>query len=240
MPRRTLTALGVILALGALGLYGTLRYYQTASQDPAFFEDAILAFEERDRGEQPAPGAVVFVGSSSIRFWDTLEEDMAPLYVLERGFGGAHLAHVVHNARRIVTPYSPRAVVVYAGDNDLAARSGKTVDRVVADFETLVALLREDRPALPIYFIAIEPSRARWERWPEMQRANERIAALARSDEHLGVLDIAAPMLDAGRGGPPPAGLFMMDGLHLSESGYEVWTEVVRSRLLADLGMQTD
>ena len=229
MLRRVLIVLAAVVVVGAIGLYGAWRYYQAASADPAFFEEAIRAFESADRAAPPEPGAIVFVGSSSIRMWDGLERDMAPLRVLERGFGGAHLAHVVHNARRIVLPYTPQAVVVYAGDNDLAEGSGKSVADVVADFETLVALLRAERPDLPIYFITIKPSRLRWDRWDEMDRANDAIAALAADDPHLAILDIATPML-AEADGPPPDSLFLLDGLHLSDAGYAIWTDVIRGR----------
>jgi hypothetical protein len=235
LPRRLLIAVSVALGLAVVGLYAGLRDQRSASTDPAFFERAIQDFEAQDRATPPEPGAIVFVGSSSIRFWNTLERDMAPLRVLERGFGGAHMAHVVHNADRIVLAYEPSAVVVYAGDNDLAEGSGKTVADVVTGFETLVRLLRQDRPGLPIYFIAIKPSPLRWERWPQMRRANQRIEERAREDPRLTVLDVATPMLE-GEGGPPPSALFAEDGLHLSASGYALWADVVRPRLLADLG----
>lgn len=233
MIRRILLGVTIVLALGGVGGWLALRHYQAASLDPAYFEDAIVAFEEADRARPPEPGAIVFVGSSSIRFWETLEEDMAPLRVLRRGFGGAHMAHLVHNAPRIVVPYSPSAVVVYAGDNDLADGTGKNVDDVVADFEALRALLREASPELPIYFITIKPSRLRWDRWPVMDEANRRMAALADADPHLAVLDIATPMLGE-PGEPPPSGLFALDGLHLSQAGYALWTRVVLDRLMAD------
>lgn len=233
MIRKLLISVVAISVLSVAGLYGYLRYYRSASANVTFFEGAIRAFEDADRDAPPEPGAIVFVGSSSIRMWDSLEDDMAPLRVLERGFGGAHLAHLIHNARRVILPYRPHAVVVYAGDNDLAEGTGKTVDDTVTDFETLVGLLRAERPDQPIYFVTIKPSRQRWDRWPQMQEANRRIAALAEADPNLTVLDIATPML-AGGDGPPPDSLFRMDGLHLSASGYAVWTEVIRPQLLAD------
>lgn len=233
MIRRLLLGAAIAIVLGAAGGWLAFRHYQTASLDPAYFEDAIVAFEEADRENPPDPGAIVFVGSSSIRFWETLDADMAPLRVVRRGFGGAHMAHLVHNAPRIVIPYAPSAVVVYAGDNDLADGTGKSVDDVVAEFETLRSLLRDGRPELPIYFITIKPSRLRWDRWPMMDEANRRVAALADADPHLAVLDIATPMLGE-PGAPPPSGLFALDGLHLSEAGYALWTRVVRDRLMAD------
>ncbi len=233
MIRRSVLIGVIAIALGAAGLWLALGRYQTASLELDFFEDEIAAFEAADRAATPEPGAIVFVGSSSIRFWDGLERDMAPLHVLQRGFGGAHMSHLVHNAARIVIPYAPSAVVVYAGDNDLAEGTGKSVDDLVGDFEALRDLLRESRPDLPIYFITIKPSRLRWDRWPMMDEANRRIAVLAEADPDLAILDIAAPML-ASPDQPPAREWFGLDGLHLSDAGYALWTATIRPRLIDD------
>lgn len=223
---------GLLLVVLAGGAYLFSRLDDM--QRPEFWEGEIEAFEQDDARDFPAPGPVLFTGSSSIRLWDTLEADMAPLRVLNRGFGGAHMSHVLHFADRIIAPYAPRALVVYAGDNDIAA--GKSPETVVADFEALVAHVREKQPTLPIYFITIKASRARWELWPQMAEANARIAEIAANDPSITVLDVSSPMLALGRGEAPPSELFWIDGLHLTDEGYALWTEVVRRRLLADLG----
>ena len=152
--------------------------------------------------------------------------------MLNRGFGGAHLEHVNHYLDRIVLPYRPRAVVLYAGDNDLAAGSGKTPERVVADFDAFVAGVHAALPDARIYFVAIKPSRLRWEQWPDMKRANDAIATRCSADPRLVFLDVATPML--GADGRPRGELFAFDGLHLSDAGYALWVDVVRPRLLAD------
>jgi lysophospholipase L1-like esterase len=229
-----LAAAAVLVAAAALGAWGWLRWYGEASRDPAFFEDEIAAFEAADRAQPPPERPVVFVGSSSIRLWDTLAADMAPLVVLNRGFGGSQLTHAVHFADRAVTRYRPRAVVLYAGDNDLDARSGKTAEDVARDFDAFVAQVHAAVPDARIYYLAIKPSRMRWARWPEMARANAAIAARCAADSRLAFLDTATPMLATGE--PPARELFVFDGLHLSAEGYALWTSVVRPRLLADLG----
>ena len=145
----------LLLAAGAVGLYR--RYMAGAATDPAFFAAEIESFVEADRAQPPAPGQIVFVGSSSIRFWTTLAEDMAPLATVRRGFGGAHLSQVLHEAPRIVLPYAPRAVVVYAGDNDIGA--GKSAETVVADFEALVERIHATLPETDVWFWSIKPSR---------------------------------------------------------------------------------
>ena len=235
--RRAGIALAVVAGLALAALLGGrlwLEWYGRASQDPAFFADEIAAFEAADRERAPPERPIVFVGSSSIRLWDTLAEDMAPLPVLNRGFGGSQLASVLHWLEPAVLRYRPRAVVLYAGDNDLDERTGKTAADVVRDFQAFVARVHAAVPDARIYYVAIKPSRLRWARWPEMARANAEIAAACAADPRLGFLDVATPMLATGE--PPARELFVFDGLHLSAQGYALWTSVVQPRLLADLG----
>lgn len=233
--RRWKLWLGAIVGALALALLGgtvAFEYYARASQDPTFFEPDIRAFEASDRVSPPEPGGIVFVGSSSIRFWSTLAEDMAPLPVIRRGFGGSQLSHVAHFAHRIVTPYRPSAVVVYAGDNDLAERTGKTAEVVLADFQELVRKIREESPQARIYFLTIKPSKLRWARWPEMARANALIEAWCAGDPLLETIDVATPLL--GPDGAPRDDVFRLDGLHLNQVGYRAWTETVKPILLRD------
>ena len=128
MKRLFLGLLALVL-LVVIGAGGWLYFFGGDAMARAEFWAAdIEAFEAADAERFPAPGPIVFTGSSSIRLWSSLEEDMAPLYVLNRGFGGAHMAHVLHFADRIITPYTPRALVLYVGDNDIGA--GKTPEVV--------------------------------------------------------------------------------------------------------------
>src|SRR5690606_26138386 len=145
------------------------------------------------------------------------------------GFGGSNLSDTVHFFDRIVAPYQPRAVIVYAGDNDVAKK--RTADEVADDFQTLAGLVGKKLAGVPLVYIAIKPSIKRWSLWPEMRRAIEAIAALCASAERLHFADIAAPMLEAGETGPPAKEWFKEDGLHLSPSGYARWTAVVDEAL---------
>lgn len=220
----------VVLALLAAGV-GLGSAYLAGMRSAEFWESAIIEFEEADRERPPRPGAIVFTGSSSIRAWSSLEKDMHPLRVLNRGFGGSHIAHVNHFAQRIVLAYRPSAVVLYAGDNDLSAGTGKTPESVLADFQRFVSIVHGELPDTPIYFIAIKPSRLRWDRWPAMRQGNALIAASASETANVEYVDIATPML--GDAGEPDPDLFIVDGLHLSDKGYALWTAVLKPLLLA-------
>lgn len=226
---------GVVAALALLAGLSVIaypRYYAWRAQDPAFFADEIAAFAEQDAAAPPPDAPVVFVGSSSIRLWSTLATDMAPLPVLNRGFGGSQLSHLMHYVDETVVRYFPRAVVVYAGGNDLEASTGKTAETVARDFGTLVATIHAYAPGARIYYLSIKPSPAHWQRWPEMMRANALIEQRCKADPRLRYVDVASPLLADGE---PRDDVYRFDGLHLNEVGYREWTRVLRPILCRDL-----
>src|SRR5438094_7398035 len=130
-----------------------------AADQPDRWESAIRAVEEQDRMAPPPPGGNVFVGSSSIRFWK-LADSFPDLACVNRGFGGSEMADSARYADRIVTPYKPRVVVLYAGDNDLAL--GKSPEAVRDDYKQFVAKVRAKLPDVKIVCIAVKPSLQRW------------------------------------------------------------------------------
>ena len=189
----------------------------------ATWERAIRKFEASDQETTPEPQGVVFIGSSSIVGWESLAEDFSGTVTIRRGFGGSEVIDSVLYAHRVVTPYRPRRVAVYAGDNDIAR--GKTPQRVFTDFRLFVRSVHATLPKTRIGFMAIKPSLSRWEMWPRMKDANQRIRAYAETEPLIDYLDIATPML--GADGKPMTTLFLQDGLHLNPQGYAVWKKVM-------------
>jgi lysophospholipase L1-like esterase len=192
----------------------------------AQWESAIAAFEKEDAKSRPPKGAVLFVGSSSIRLWK-LDKSFPNLTTINRGFGGSQIADSVHFADRIVTKHEPRTVVLYAGDNDLA--KGKSPEEVAKDFGSFVKVLREKLPGTKILYIGIKPSIKRWNLIESVRKANSLINEQCQNDERLVYVDPFPAML--GEDGKPRPELFVKDGLHLSEAGYEVWTKLLMPHL---------
>ena len=189
------------------------------------YEAEIREFEAADRRDPPAPGGVLFVGSSSIRKWESLAQDCPVAPPLNRGFGGAQLGDVLHYANRIVVPYRPRLIVLYAGDNDLAA--GRTPRQVYADYRAFVALVRRRLPKTRVVFVAVKPSIARWNIVGQIRAANALVRRYAARDpRHLAYVDVFTPML--GADGRPRPELFIDDGLHMTPAGYALWTSILR------------
>lgn len=199
-----------------------------ADKKPDFsrWEKEITAFERRDRDKAPPKNSVVFVGSSSIRLWD-LSKSFPHLPAINRGFGGSQLADVVHFTPRIVLKYEPRLIVLYGGDNDIAA--GKSPQRVFADFQAFTKIVQEKLPETRIVFISIKPSLRRWASIEKIRQANRLIEAECKKDKHLVYLDMATPML--GGDGKPRRELFAADGLHLNAKGYALWAERLKPYL---------
>jgi len=208
---------------------------QTFNEDPAYWEADIARIEDRYQGGYPQD-VVVFLGSSSIRKWKTLAEDMLPFTALNHGFGGSKIKDSTYYLDRLVFPFKPRAVVLFAGTNDIngVAGASKTGEQVFDGFVEFVEAVRAEDPELPIYYISISPTRARWKVWAEVHKANELIADYAATQEKVTFIDTTDELL--GTDGKPNKALFVWDGLHLNTDGYAIWTSIIKPILEADLG----
>jgi lysophospholipase L1-like esterase len=216
MPARTVTAILLLAFMPAI------------YAKPKNWEPSIKAFEEKDKTTPPPENLILFIGSSSIRGWN-LKKSFPDLPTLNRGFGGSELSDSIKYFDRIVLPYKPRAILLYAGDNDI--NNGESSAQVVADYKTFAAKVRTDLPNTHFAFLPIKPSLKRWQLWPGMRSANEAIRKLSEKDPHLHYLDTATPMF--GKDGKPMPNLFKEDGLHLTEIGYALWNKVIAPWLKA-------
>jgi lysophospholipase L1-like esterase len=195
---------------------------QRAAQNE--WRSELAAFAEADRRQMPPPGGVLFVGSSTIRMWETLAQDFGEQpVVINRGFGGSTMADCSLLARELVVRYRPRQVLLYAGDNDLAL--GRTPQQVLAEFARFVAAVRAELPAVRIEVISVKPSPARQVLLPRMREANALLAAHVKTLSGSAYIDVFTPML--GPDGRPRAELFADDQLHLSAAGYRLWQSVI-------------
>lgn len=195
--------------------------------DPRWSE-SFEAFAAADLKQAPQPGGIVFVGSSSIRLWNDLETRFADQpVVIKRGFGGSQLLDCVELVDRLVLPYRPRLVVLYAGENDLA--EGASPRDVAERFTAFVQAVRAALPDTRIAFVSIKPSPLRAGMLASVREANELVRAYSQTAPHLDYIDVFSPMLDAQ--GQPRAELFLGDRLHLNADGYALWQRIIAPRL---------
>jgi len=191
------------------------------------FASEIYNFFVQDELFSPRACRTVFTGSSSIRFWLTLDDDFPKLAPLNRGFGGSQITEVIGYFDILLTRHQPREIVFYAGENDINAGASPT--DVTARFDAFMNLKSERLGDTPVYFLSLKPSLARLSELTAQAETNELIKAYAAAREDLIFVDIASPMMD----GETPKDIFISDQLHMNLDGYAIWTEAL-SDLLND------
>ncbi|MGI4848571.1 MAG: SGNH/GDSL hydrolase family protein [Janthinobacterium lividum] len=198
--------------------------------------DSFAEFSAADKASMPAAGGVLFVGSSSIRLWEHIDQQFseAPV-VINRGFGGSRMEDCAKNLGRLVTPYKPRLVVVYAGDNDLA--EGRSPEQVLRSFATFVEGVRSGLPNARIAYVSIKPSVARASLLPQIRSTNALLKDYVHTLPNVEYIDIFNAMLDAN--GAPRADLFREDKLHMNAAGYAIWRQAIAPSLRVGQGTAT-
>ena len=234
LRKTTVVLLTAVLALAQASFHANAADTPNASSTDSIkaspWDTAFAAFAADDAAHPHPPGGVLFVGSSSIRLWNDLEEQFNNLpVVIKRGFGGSQLADCVKHLHRLVVNYHPHTVLVYAGDNDLAA--GATPQEVFRRFVAFVEGVHRELPDADIAYISIKPSPARAGLMPQIRETNGLIRAYADAEGKVDFIDVYTPMLDA-NGHPKPA-LFRAEALHLNADGYALWKREISAYLHA-------
>jgi lysophospholipase L1-like esterase len=188
------------------------------------YEAEIAALEAQDKATPPPTGGIVFVGSSSIRLWDGLKAAFPDKAIVQRGFGGSEISDVIRYMPRLVAPFAPKQIVLYAGDNDIG-QSKLSARDVYSRFTTFFALARKQHPTATITFISIKPSPARRQFMAAQNEANQLIRKYVSAQKYASYIDVYTPMLNAA--GQPRPELFGADSLHLNAQGYDLWKQVV-------------
>jgi lysophospholipase L1-like esterase len=192
------------------------------------FGKEIDAFKTEDSVRPPQENAIVFVGSSSFRMWKDLADDFSSHKVINRGFGGSSLPHVIDYADEIIVSYKPKQVVIYCGENDFMA-DGVTSEIVTDRFKQLFSLLRKKIPGVDIVYVSIKPSPSRQHLMEEMATANASIRDFLKTQPGTAFVNIWDAMLD--ENGSPRKALFIQDMLHMNEHGYAIWQEAIAPHL---------
>ena len=194
---------------------------------PNRFDADIEQFVQQDKIFFPPINQFLFIGSSSIRLWQSLAADMKPLTVINRGFGGAHTKHINRHLDKIVFPYKPRAIIFFCGSNDINGLNSP--QDVFAEFQTFFNSVKKELPKTKVFAISIQPSPSRLDQRQRQQEWNDAVRNLAKSDPNLIYIDVSSPMLSPNN--VPRLELYSDDKLHMNEKGYQIWTKLVRLNL---------
>ncbi|MFW5753603.1 MAG: GDSL-type esterase/lipase family protein [Marinilabiliaceae bacterium] len=216
-----------IIVLFVFSVFTVTVFSQSAYERDTLWQQDIDRFKEMDEKTPPEKGGILFIGSSSFRAWDSLEEDFNGYNVLNRAFGGSHLIDIIWYFEDIVLPYEPCQIILYEGDNDIAA--GKSPEAYLEDVITFVRLVEMNLQDTKIDIVSTKPSPAR-EEWSEnYRRANSLVRDFCMKRPHLRFIDVEQLMYD--EDGEIIEEIFIEDRIHMNEKGYEIWEAVIRPYL---------
>lgn len=197
--------------------------------ETASWEKDIRVFEKLDSTFVYPDNSVLFIGSSSIRLWKNIESDMAPYPVIQRGFGGSKLSDFTVYTERIVEPHKCSAIVIFIANDITGSDQDKSPEEVASLFRFVVKKIRKSHPDTPVFWIAVTPTMARWNVWPQIKKAGELIEHVCNRSENLYYIKTDTAFFD--KTGKPREELFIKDKLHLNEQGYEIWTGIIKRAL---------
>lgn len=196
----------------------------------AFIED-ISNFKVKDAIQFPKEKATLFIGSSSFTLWKDMATWFPDREVINRGFGGSSLTDLIRYQNEIIYPYKPSIIVIYCGENDIA-NDEKVDGKVVFDrFTTLYKNIRSHFASIPIAYIAMKPSPARWHLRDKYLEGNQLIAEFLNAEANNYFIDVWPFMLNENE--TPNKNLFIEDMLHMNRSGYEIWAEQINATFAA-------
>ena len=187
-------------------------------------ESAIKQFEKNDAEKMPAEGGIVLAGSSTFTKWTNAYKDLAPLPIINRGFGGSTLPEVIHYADQTILKYHPKTVVIYC-ENDMFGSKPKSPEQVRDAYVALTKIIHEKEPKAKIVGVSLKPSPSRWAKRVDVEKANKLIQDFIKSDRRHEYIDVWPVMM---KNGKPDGTIFLNDSLHMNEEGYRRWVTVLK------------
>ena len=193
------------------------------------WETEIASLEKLDQTEKYADNAILFVGSSSIRLWSTIKEELLPYPVIQRGFGGSKSPDVARYIKRIVYPHQFSAVVIFIANDITGSPNDLTPKESVNTFREIVKSIRAKYQKQPVFIVEITPSQSRWKQWPQIQVTNSKLKVLCKKEKNLYFIETSRSFLNDQS--EPRNELFRDDHLHLNHEGYKIWGRLIKSEI---------
>lgn len=202
----------------------TFAFFFSQEKKPMFWQD-IQNFKKLDQENAPPKDAILLIGSSSFTKWTDVSDYFPGKTIINRGFGGSRLTDLNDYAEDLLTPYQPKQIIIYCGDNDFADNHQLKVKEVVNRYKTFYKKIREKFPNIEVDYISIKYSPSRENLWPQMKETNKQIATFMKKEKNAEFIDITKAMEDAS--GNVRKNLFVEDMLHITPEGYQIWAKVM-------------
>ena len=201
------------------------KYEETASK----WEKDIAKLERLDKSQDYSEDSILFIGSSSIRLWSSIKDDLNPYETIRRAYGGARYTDLIHFTKRLVSSHDIKAVGVFVANDITGGINDLTPPEVLNLAKFVVKQIRSSHLDTPIFFIETTPTPKRWKAWPEISNANDLIMRYCNEKKGLFYISTRDYFID--KNGLPKEDLFIKDKLHLNRNGYSVWGGIIKNNL---------
>ena len=192
----------------------------------------IANFRKQDSLNPPAPGKVLFIGSSSFTNWKDAQSYFPNNTIINRAFGGSALIDLDFYFDDILPKYKPRQIVMYCGENDLANTDTVSAAMVVERFKGVYNRIRAIYPTVPFVYVSIKPSPSRWHLREKAQAANAALKNFLSTQKNSTWINVWDLMLTTE--GKPDETIFGPDMLHMNAKGYAIWKKLLEPVLIRD------
>ncbi|MFY7890648.1 MAG: GDSL-type esterase/lipase family protein [Spirosomataceae bacterium] len=209
------------------------NYFKKYAATEARWKKEVSELVALDKTESDPSDGILFIGSSSIRLWKNIHQDMLPYQAIRRGYGGASFSDLIHFTDDLVYPHQFKALVVFVANDITGSADDRTPEEVLGLAKTVVKTVRRKYPNVPIFQVSITPTPSRWKVWTKQKEANELMKSYFSGQKNLYFIDTEAAYLNAK--GEPRAELFIGDNLHQKQQGYDLWASLIKQSLDAHL-----
>ena len=203
-----------------------LKKYESFSKK---WENDIKKLEILDQKENYSDQAILFIGSSSIRKWDSIKEDLNPYKPIKRGYGGAHYYDLIHFTKRLVSPHKVKAIAIFVANDITGGKEGindLSPKEVLNLAKFVVKQIRKTHKKTPIFFIETTPTSSRWKVWNKISKANGLIKDFTSKNKNMFYIDTRTFYIKSN--GMPNDEFFIADKLHLNNKGYKLWGKIIK------------
>jgi lysophospholipase L1-like esterase len=194
------------------------------------FINEIKAFRRADSITAPPKNAILLIGSSSFTNWKDVAKYFPDQTIINRGFGGSSLPHMIMYAEDVIFKYNPKQILIYCGENDLTGGPTITADTIFERLKNLHQLIRSKYKKVPIAYISMKPSPSREKYLDTMQKGNAMIKSFMEHEKRSSYIDVYSSMLD--ENGKILTHIFLSDKLHMNAEGYKIWQGVIAPYLV--------
>jgi lysophospholipase L1-like esterase len=198
-------------------------------KSPLRYEKQMNQFDSLNVIEKDNENSILFIGSSYIRKWSTIKEDLDYHDIINRGFGGSNITDVAYHIKRIAYTHQPKAIFIYVGNDITATENDKKPAEVLETYKSIVEILRKKFPTIPITWLAIFPSEKRWSVWDKIQEVNNLINVYSITQDNLYFINVCSAFL--GEDGWPKKMYYSEDKLHFNTEGYKLWGKSIAKQV---------